>query len=134
MVNHVRILGVLHLALGGLGLLAALCLLLIFGGVTGIIGWAAGSDPEAMVAIPIIGIIACVVIFLVLILSVPCLIAGYGLLQFRPWARILTIILSVLNLFHVPFGTALGIYGIWVLLSLEGQALFGAAGPTAARV
>ena len=56
-----------------------------------------------------------------LILSVPGLIAGYGLLNFRSWARPLTIVLSVLNLIHPPFGTLLGIYGLWVLLSGRGE-------------
>ena len=44
-------------------------------------------------------------------------IAGWGLLDRRPWARILAIILGVLALFDVPFGTALGIYTLWVLAS-----------------
>jgi hypothetical protein len=36
----------------------------------------------------------------------------------------LTIVLSVLDLIHVPFGTALGIYGLWVLLSQGSERLF----------
>ena len=64
-------------------------------------------------------------IFLILlVISVPGIIAGIGLLQYRPWARILTIILSVIELLNFPFGTALGFYGIWALLSPEGAALF----------
>ena len=43
--------------------------------------------------------------------------AGWGLLQREHWARILTIILGFLALIHVPLGTALGIYTLWVLLS-----------------
>jgi hypothetical protein len=43
----------------------------------------------------------------------------------------LTIILSALHLFNVPFGTALGVYGFWVLLSPETEALF-RGGPMAA--
>jgi len=52
------------------------------------------------------------------------LIAGIGLLQFQPWARVLTIVLSVLYLIHVPFGTALGVYGLWALLSQDSERLF----------
>jgi hypothetical protein len=33
------------------------------------------------------------------------------------WARTVAIILGVISLFNVPFGTALGIYTLWVLLS-----------------
>jgi len=56
-----------------------------------------------------------------LILSLPGLIAGYGLLKYREWARILTIILCFLNLLNIPIGTIVGAYGLWVLLSSEGE-------------
>lgn len=46
-------------------------------------------------------------------------LAGWGLLTYRPWARILAIILGIIALIHVPFGTALGIYTLWVLLPTE---------------
>ena len=53
---------------------------------------------------------------LVLAKSAAGFIAGWGLLQRLPWARILTIVLAFLALFNIPFGTALGIYSLWVLL------------------
>ena len=43
-------------------------------------------------------------------------LAGWGLLQRKPWARMLTVVLAFIALFHIPFGTALGIYTLWVLL------------------
>lgn len=43
--------------------------------------------------------------------------AGWGLLQRRPWARPLALVLGFIELLHMPFGTALGIYTIWVLLA-----------------
>jgi hypothetical protein len=42
--------------------------------------------------------------------------AGWGLLERQPWARILAIALGFVNLVDMPFGTALGIYTLWVLL------------------
>jgi len=65
----------------------------------------------------------------VLAISAPSLIAGVGLLYFKPWARALTIILSVIHLFSVPIGTALGVYGLWVLLQRETEPLFRQATP-----
>jgi hypothetical protein len=47
--------------------------------------------------------------------------AGVGLLQYRDWARTLTIIMAVLLLFHFPIGTGVAIYAFWVLFSKEGQ-------------
>src|SRR5215831_15076442 len=47
--------------------------------------------------------------------------AGFGLLQYRTWARTFTTIVAVLLLFHFPIGTAVAIYAFWVLFSQEGQ-------------
>jgi hypothetical protein len=47
--------------------------------------------------------------------------AGVGLLQYREWARTLTIIMAVFLLFHFPIGTAVSIYAFWVLFSREGE-------------
>lgn len=44
------------------------------------------------------------------------LVAAWGLFEHRPWARVLTLVIGVLALFRFPFGTALGIYTLWVLL------------------
>ena len=51
-----------------------------------------------------------------LVTGVVGLIAGWGLYERRSWARILAIVLGFLNLLHPPFGTAIGIYTLWVLL------------------
>jgi hypothetical protein len=58
------------------------------------------------------------------LLSVPEIVAGVGLLQGSNWARFLALFLSVLNLFAVPLGTAVGVYSLWVLLQNETEALF----------
>lgn len=123
MEQHVKILGILHIVFGSLGILAALGMLLLFGGIAGLIG-ASTYSRDAQISVPILGAIGAFIFFVLLALSLPGLIAGVGLLQFRPWARILTIVLSVLELIHVPLGTALGIYGLWVLLSQGSERMF----------
>jgi hypothetical protein len=40
----------------------------------------------------------------------------WGLFERRSWARILALVLGFLALLRFPFGTALGIYTLWVLL------------------
>lgn len=122
METHVKVLGVLHIALGALGLLCAILMMVIFGSAAGIIG--ATGDPDAQVVIPIIGLAGGAVVVLLLILSLPGLITGIGLLKFRQWARILGIVLSVLDLVMVPIGTIVGVYGLWVLLSKDTEPLF----------
>jgi hypothetical protein len=124
MAQHVRILGILHIVFGGLGVLAAIFVLLIFGGISAVVGLSDHSS-DSLTAIPILGIIGGFVFILVLVLSLPGLIIGIGLMQFKPWARIAGIILSALDLVSVPpFGTALGIYGLWVLLNIETERMF----------
>jgi zinc-ribbon domain len=44
------------------------------------------------------------------------LVTAWGLFERRPWARILALVLGFLALLRFPFGTALGIYTLWVLL------------------
>jgi uncharacterized membrane protein (UPF0136 family) len=122
MQQHVKILGALHIAFGALGLLGALAVLAIFGGLVGFLQFQPGVQDTP--AIPVLGIVGTFVTGLILITSLPSLIAGIGLLNYQNWARLLTIILSAIGIFNVPFGTALGVYGFWVLLSDEGTRLF----------
>jgi hypothetical protein len=49
------------------------------------------------------------------------IIAGIGLMDRRSWARILAIVLGFLSLIHIPFGTALGIYTLWVLMPVTSE-------------
>ena len=51
-------------------------------------------------------------------------IAGWGLLERQPWARMLTIVLGCFSLFEVPFGMVLGMYTLWVLLPAESEVEF----------
>ena len=128
---HVKFLAAFHIILGLLGLMGSLMVLLLFGGAAGIISTAAPNDPDALLAVPIVGLIGGMIVMLMLTLSVPSIIAGVGLLKCRPWARILTIVLSVLNLINIPFGILLGIYGLWVLLARNTAPLFGVTPATA---
>ena len=128
MASHVKILGILHIVFSSLGILAAMIVLLVFGGIAGAVGATDQSD-DKFVAIPLLGGIGGIICIVILALSVPGLIAGIGLLKYRPWARVLGIIISALDLISIPFGTALGIYGLWVLLSNQTEALFRYPGP-----
>ena len=124
MAQHVKILGILHIVFGGLGVLAAVIVLLFFGGVSALV--AADQSSDSLAAIPVLGAIGGFIFILVLTLSLPGLIVGIGLMQFRSWARIGGIVVSAFDLLGFPFHTALGIYGLWVLLNRETEQMFGA--------
>jgi hypothetical protein len=121
--DHVRILGILNIVFGALIILIGLASLLFFGGVAALVVWVADAS-DANVAVPVLGVIGAVIFVVLLLVSLPSIIAGVGLLKYQPWARVLTIILSALNLMNVPIGTALGVYGLWVLLNGEAERLF----------
>jgi hypothetical protein len=123
MAQHVKILGVLHVIFGGLGVLEAITVLLIFGGISAVVGLSDHSS-DSLTAIPILSAIGGFVFILVMALSLPGLIIGIGLIKFRPWARMAAIILSAFDLLSIPFGTALGVYGLWVLLNRETEQMF----------
>jgi hypothetical protein len=123
MQTHVKVLGVLYLAVGGCMLVAALFLLMTMSGVAGIVG--AAADPEdAAIAIPVLGIAGSALAAFLGLFALPSLITGYGLLNFKPWARIVGIVLSAISLINIPFGTIIGVYGLWVLLSKDTERLF----------
>jgi hypothetical protein len=119
MAQHIKILGVLHIVFGCLGVLIGLGVMAFMGGL----GMVAGrdGDPEAGPIMALIGGVAMVVL---LVISVPGIIGGFGLINRKSWARILIIVISCLELFSFPFGTALGVYGLWVLLNKETPPLF----------
>jgi hypothetical protein len=56
---------------------------------------------------------------LTLVKAAASFLAGWGLLQREPWARILALVVAFIGLLNLPLGTALGIYTIWVLLPTE---------------
>jgi hypothetical protein len=126
MEQHVKILGVLHIILGCFGVLAAIIVFAVFGGLAGFFSGISIPDADADIrtAAPFLGMLGIGITAIILILSVPGIIIGIGLVQFRPWARIAGIVLSALDLLHVPFGTVVGIYGIWALLQPQTEALF----------
>ena len=125
MQQHVKILAILHIVFGALGIVGALVVMLVFGGIATFLGISdQAQDGVGAFATPVVGLIGGLIIMVILVVSLPGLIAGIGLLSFQPWARILTIVLSALELPAFPIHTALGIYGLWVLLSNEGTALF----------
>lgn len=120
--THIKVLGWLHIVAGIIGILIGLGVFAFFGGIAGLIGMTDDSEGR-FVAIPIMGALGGIVLVVMLVISIPGIIAGWGLVNFRSWSRVLGIVLSALHLLNVPFGTVLGIYGLWVLLNDQTTAI-----------
>lgn len=122
--QHVKVIGAFHIIFGGVGLLGALLILLFFGGLSGLVALVGTDEPAAVLTLPFIQALGGVLFFFALAMSVPGVVAGFALLQYRPWGRVLALVLAVPGLLAFPFGTVLGFYSLWVLLSRDGRRLF----------
>ena len=122
MERHVKILAILSSLWGALAILVGLCLLVLSGGALAFLTTPQG-EPVGFAAGLTAGVFA--------------IIGGFALLWggAHGWSavllrrrealgRILGLALALVNLLVLPFGTALGIYALWVLLTNEGRRLF----------
>jgi hypothetical protein len=124
MESHLRFLGILYILLGVIGGIFALLVLIFMGGYSGIALWAERSD---LVSGPLVQVMRFSGIFmttLMLLLSVPSVMAGMGILKYKPWGRPLAMVVSVLQLANIPLGTIIALYSFWVLMSPESEPLF----------
>src|SRR5512135_2634339 len=122
MQKHIDLLGVLHVVWGALGILLGISVLLLAGGAIAITASSLRRGPDVAAAITAFGLSASAIILIVG--GGAHIWAGTGLRHFRSIARITALGLAVLNLFVLPFGTALGVYAFWVLLNPEVRARF----------
>ena len=116
MQKHVTLLGALFIAYHVMGLIAGIVIMTVLPALGCL-----SHDVEAMTILSALGI--GVGVFLI-VLSIPGLVAGIGLLRSKRWSRILALIVGAFNLLDIPFGTALGIYCFWVLLQDDTMQVF----------
>ncbi len=119
MEKHITLVAVINIAFGFLGIFLAFVLFVVLIGA-GIIS----QEPDAMRITSIVGV---AIAFFLLLTSIPEIIGGFGLLKRKPWARVLVLIIAVLDLLLIPIGTLIGIYELWVLLQEETIKLFAAS-------
>jgi hypothetical protein len=117
---HVNFLGVLQLTWGAIGLVLGASLLLLAGGAGAIVRTTQGDSWTAVMT---------ALLFLLFATALGLggwanIWVGRGLRQLRPAGRTGAFFVSVINLFVLPFGTALAIYSFWVLLHNDARALF----------
>src|SRR2546422_522988 len=103
MKTHVQIVAALHIALGVLSLLGAIAIFVVLGMASGVV--VSQGQKEAA---GIVGILAIVLGGFLAVLSLPGIIGGWALFAGRSWGRPVVLVLGVLHLINIPFGTALG--------------------------
>jgi hypothetical protein len=118
--SHVKLLGLLQLVWGAIGLLlGASTLFLAIGAIA--VGMASqGREVPAVVTAVAFAVCAAVL----LAVGAGNAWAGSAISRRHPPGRMAALGLAVPNLFVLPFGTALGIYALWVLLHDEARRMF----------
>ena len=118
--SHVNLLGLLQLTWGGIGLLLGVSLFLLALGAAAIARMPE-ADPLTAGATAILFVVFATAVALG---GWANWWAGRAIRQHRAPGRNGALLLAVMNLFVLPFGTALAIYTFWVLLHNEVRALF----------
>jgi hypothetical protein len=119
--QHVTILGWLYIVGHAVFLAIGAFVFLLLVGLAPVTG-----EPEPMW---ILGVVGTAIGLLFAALGVPGLLAGYGLLTKKPWARVLAIVVGILSLVNFPVGTAIGLYTLWVLTQPAATDYFAAPMP-----
>ena len=120
--RHVRLLAILASLWGALAALVGVSMLLLAAGA-----FALSAGPESETVSLAAGLTAVVFVsigVLSLVWGVAHMWAAILLRRRAPAGRLLTLGLGVVNLLVFPFGTALGGYALWILLTHEGRRLF----------
>jgi hypothetical protein len=120
--EHSKILGIMHLAYGGMHLFSVIVMVIVFF-VMGIMmpfaSAEAGAPPAAL-----FGVIFLIVGAFSLLLTIPPLVAGYGFLKRKSWSKVAGTISAIMSLISIPMGTALGVYTLWFLFGEKGRQLY----------
>jgi len=120
--RHVRLLAILASLWGALATLVGLSLLLLAAGALAIL---AGPDGEAVAfAAGLTAAVFASIGAFTLIWGVVHVWVAARLRRRHPLGRAVMLGLAVVNLLVFPFGTALGVYALWILLTNEGRRLF----------
>jgi hypothetical protein len=121
--KHIDLVGLLYLLAGVLSALVAAAVFILGVGALTIVWW--GRAQATPVAASVTAATFIIVAVLLLIWGAANAWAGRELRRGRrPFARLLALGLAMIHLFVLPFGTALGVYSLWVLLHHDSRARF----------
>ncbi|MBI4751480.1 MAG: hypothetical protein HY774_23620 [Acidobacteria bacterium] len=143
MEGHIKLVGILHVIFGLIGVLGSLVLMVVFfffgaGAVSFLLTQGKGGDSVA--AAGVVGVITLIVVVLVAVMivwSFLTVLVGWGVMKLKNWARIVAIILAIINIISaLPSAfsvvgliwalicSPLAIYTLWVLMSENGAKAF----------
>lgn len=94
------------------------------GGPSGLLAFDADAKHNDLTTIPVERLIAAAYIAFSVLMSIPLIVVGLGILRWQLWAHTGGILTAAATMLLFPFGTAIGIYALWVMLLPETEPLF----------
>jgi hypothetical protein len=115
--RHVHTLGILWCIYGVYRLAAGVVAMLFLMGVAtpAFMGGMGSRGMSFLPFAPVMGGLAAVAGVFILLSSCLAFVTGFALMTRKPWGRTIAIVAAILSLIKIFFGTALGIYTLWVL-------------------
>jgi hypothetical protein len=115
--GHVHLLGIMWLAISAFNAVGGVVLYILANTLFAHVHQLGAPEAATSFLRPLLSVVA----ILVLVKAAAGFIAGWGLLQRESWARVVALVLAFISLFNIPFGTAIGVYTMWVLLPGQSQ-------------
>jgi hypothetical protein len=127
--KHITLVGILNLAYRSLVIIGGLVLIALAVGFRYLMELVSRSSHQGMEEIPeavfdIAPIVLGIIGILIIIVSIMGIIGAIGVMKKKEWGRIVLLVISFFNILHVPLGTLLGVYTLWVLFNDETIKLF----------
>jgi hypothetical protein len=121
--THVDFVGILFIVWGALTALVGLSTLALGVGAASLAASVSSSGGHVAAGLTAVAFFTLSII--AMIWGAGHVLIGLPLRRHRPGARLLALMAGSIDLLLLPYGTALGCYTLWVLLSEQGKAIFG---------
>lgn len=126
--DHNKLLSIFYFIMAGLQLFAAIFVFIMYVGIGGVLMSSSTRDDEQMMGGFFVGM-GVFVALIILAIGAFTLFTAFKVLREQPIGRTLGIIISILVLLSFPFGTALGIYGLWFFFGEVGKNFYAGLSP-----
>lgn len=124
MQEQIRTVGKIFIGFGIFGLVVSIGLLIGFGGFGGLLAFDPDAKRNDLSTIPLARLGLMVYVVFSLVMSLPLILVGRGILRWQLWAHAGGILTGAAATLLFPVGTGVGIYALWVMLLPETEPLF----------